>query len=128
MKKVIAIQPGRVPAAPFGGGNPLDTRGREMRDLRISVTDRSNFRCPYCMPREVFDSSYRFLPHEAILTFEEIARLAARVRDHAVRLPHAVDPAALHGPPLHHDRDRERGFFHRRNYTRSIMIFRAKSP
>ena len=76
MKKVIAIQPGRVPAAPFGGGNPLDTRGREMRDLRISVTDRCNFRCTYCMPREVFDSSYRFLPHEAILTFEEIARLA----------------------------------------------------
>ena len=47
-----------------------------MRDLRISVTDRCNFRCTYCMPREVFDSSYRFLPHEAILTFEEIARLA----------------------------------------------------
>ena len=47
-----------------------------MRDLRISVTDRCNFRCTYCMPREVFDSSYRFLPHDAILTFEEIARLA----------------------------------------------------
>jgi len=47
-----------------------------MRDLRISVTDRCNFRCTYCMPREVFDSSYRFLPHEAILSFEEIARLA----------------------------------------------------
>jgi cyclic pyranopterin phosphate synthase len=76
MKKVIAIQPGRAPAKPFGGENPLDTRGREMRDLRISVTDRCNFRCTYCMPREVFDSSYRFLPHEAILSFEEIARLA----------------------------------------------------
>jgi cyclic pyranopterin phosphate synthase len=47
-----------------------------MRDLRISVTDRCNFRCTYCMPREVFDSSYKFLPHEAILSFEEIARLA----------------------------------------------------
>jgi cyclic pyranopterin phosphate synthase len=47
-----------------------------MRDLRISVTDRCNFRCVYCMPREVFDSSYRFLPHSAILSFEEIARLA----------------------------------------------------
>jgi GTP 3',8-cyclase len=47
-----------------------------LRDLRISVTDRCNFRCTYCMPREVFDSGYRFLPHEAILTFEEIARLA----------------------------------------------------
>jgi len=47
-----------------------------MRDLRISVTDRCNFRCVYCMPREVFGSSYRFLPHAAILSFEEIARLA----------------------------------------------------
>lgn len=76
MKKVIAIQPGRAPAKAFAGGDPLDTRGREMRDLRISVTDRCNFRCVYCMPREVFDSSYRFLPHAAILSFEEIARLA----------------------------------------------------
>jgi cyclic pyranopterin phosphate synthase len=47
-----------------------------MHDLRISVTDRCNFRCTYCMPREVFDAKYRFLPHEAILSFEEIARLA----------------------------------------------------
>jgi len=47
-----------------------------MRDLRISVTDRCNFRCVYCMPREVFDAGYRFLPHDAILSFEEIARLA----------------------------------------------------
>ena len=47
-----------------------------MRDLRISVTDRCNFRCVYCMPREVFDASYRFLRHEDILSFEEIARLA----------------------------------------------------
>ena len=74
MKKVIAIRP--PVAAPFAGGRLADTRGREMRDLRISVTDRCNFRCTYCMPREVFDSSYRFLPHDAILTFEEIARLA----------------------------------------------------
>jgi GTP 3',8-cyclase len=76
MKKVIPIS-SRPPAAPaFGAGAPLDTLGRSMHDLRISVTDRCNFRCVYCMPREVFDSSYRFLPHEAILSFEEIARLA----------------------------------------------------
>ena len=76
MKKVIAIQ-SRRPAAPVFDGGPLaDTRGRPMRDLRISVTDRCNFRCTYCMPREVFDAKYRFLPHEAILSFEEIARLA----------------------------------------------------
>jgi GTP 3',8-cyclase len=76
MKKVIPIQSGFTPAAPFEGQNLLDPRGRGMRDLRISVTDRCNFRCVYCMPREVFDASYRFLPHEQILSFEEIARLA----------------------------------------------------
>ena len=48
-----------------------------MRDLRISVTDRCNFRCTYCMPRAVFDADYQFLPHGALLSFEEIARLAA---------------------------------------------------
>jgi cyclic pyranopterin phosphate synthase len=47
-----------------------------MRDLRISVTDRCNFRCTYCMPREVYGQSFRFLPHSELLTFEEIARLA----------------------------------------------------
>jgi cyclic pyranopterin phosphate synthase len=66
----------RAPAPAFAGGEPLDTRGRAMHDLRISVTDRCNFRCVYCMPREVFDAGYKFLPHEAILSFEEIARLA----------------------------------------------------
>src|SRR5690348_4652012 len=86
MKKVIPLVPSARPApaaasvaraaAPFVGGRLADTRGRPMRDLRISVTDRCNFRCVYCMPREVFDSSYRFLPHSAILSFEEIARLA----------------------------------------------------
>jgi len=76
IKKVIPIHPGHAPAAAFEGQDLADTRARAMRDLRISVTDRCNFRCTYCMPREVFDSKYRFLPHEAILSFEEIARLA----------------------------------------------------
>jgi cyclic pyranopterin phosphate synthase len=53
-----------------------DTRGRLLRDLRISVTDHCNFRCTYCMPKEVFGKNYEFLPHKALLTFEEIARLA----------------------------------------------------
>ena len=82
-KKVIPIRgPGaaaaaaRIPAPAFLGAAPSDTLGRPMRDLRISVTDRCNFRCVYCMPREVFDAGYKFLPHEAILSFEEIARLA----------------------------------------------------
>jgi cyclic pyranopterin phosphate synthase len=55
---------------------PLDRLGRALRDLRISVTDRCNLRCTYCMPREVFGAGYRFLPREDLLTFEEIARLA----------------------------------------------------
>jgi cyclic pyranopterin phosphate synthase len=74
--KVISIQQKRVAAAAFAGGPLADTRGRPMRDLRISVTDRCNFRCVYCMPREVFDAGHEFLPHTAILSFEEIARLA----------------------------------------------------
>jgi cyclic pyranopterin phosphate synthase len=76
--KVIPIRMSgdRIAAPAFSGGPLADSRGRPMRDLRISVTDRCNFRCTYCMPREVFDSSYKFLPHEAILSFEEIARLA----------------------------------------------------
>ena len=78
--KVISIRPRtRSPGAnaPRYDGAPLaDTRGRPLRDLRISVTDRCNFRCTYCMPREVFDADYKFLPHAAILSFEEIARLA----------------------------------------------------
>ena len=53
-----------------------DLLGRPLRDLRISVTDRCNFRCPYCMPAEIFGEAYQFLPKDEILTFEEIARLA----------------------------------------------------
>ena len=57
-------------------GRPGDRLGRRLHDLRISVTDRCNFRCTYCMPREVFGRDYAFLPRAEILTFEEIARLA----------------------------------------------------
>ncbi len=53
-----------------------DSFGRELRDLRISVTDRCNFRCPYCMPAEQFGERYKFLPRTQILSFEEIERLA----------------------------------------------------
>src|ERR1700704_808198 len=74
--KVIPISSGRSPAPGFEGGTLRDSLGRSMHDLRISVTDRCNFRCVYCMPREVFDANYTFLPHSAILSFEEIARLA----------------------------------------------------
>ena len=54
----------------------LDTRGRLLRDLRISVTDRCNFRCTYCMPKEVFNQDYPYLAHDELLSFEEITRLA----------------------------------------------------
>jgi GTP 3',8-cyclase len=56
----------------------LDTLGRPLRDLRISVTDRCNFRCVYCMPRDVYGSDYAFLERRELLTFEEIARVARR--------------------------------------------------
>jgi len=78
-RKVIPIVGNRresTPAPHFAGGALADTLGRPLRDLRISVTDRCNFRCVYCMPREVFDADHKFLPHSAILTFEEITRLA----------------------------------------------------
>ena len=56
---------------------PRDTLGRSLHDLRISVTDRCNFRCVYCMPRAVFGPDHAFLPRAELLTFEEIARLTA---------------------------------------------------
>ncbi len=55
---------------------PTDTLGRPIHDLRISVTDRCNFRCTYCMPREIFGKDFAFLPHDQVLTFEEIERTA----------------------------------------------------
>ena len=76
-QKVIPIAaPPRRPAPAYDGAPLADALGRPMRDLRISVTDRCNFRCVYCMPREVFDHDHEFLPHDSILSFEEIARLA----------------------------------------------------
>jgi len=61
-----------------------DSLGRSLRDLRVSVTDRCNFRCVYCMPREVFGRDYSFLPHADLLTFEEIARLARLFKAHGI--------------------------------------------
>jgi GTP 3',8-cyclase len=55
----------------------LDTLARPLHDLRISVTDRCNFRCVYCMPKEIYGRGYQFLPKDQLLTFEELARLAA---------------------------------------------------
>ena len=71
-------------AAP-DAGPPVDQRGRGLHDLRISVTDRCNFRCVYCMPKDVFGRDYPFLPHEDLLTFEEITRVASRFVGQGVR-------------------------------------------
>jgi cyclic pyranopterin phosphate synthase len=62
-----------------------DTLDRPVRDLRISVTDRCNFRCVYCMPKEVFGRDYRFLPRRELLTFEEIERVARTFVELGVR-------------------------------------------
>ncbi len=64
---------------------PVDTLSRPLHDLRISVTDRCNFRCTYCMPRSVFGRDYQFLPHDQLLTFEEITRLARNFVNLGVR-------------------------------------------
>ncbi len=69
----------------------LDQRQRPLRDLRISVTDRCNFRCTYCMPKEVFDKDHAYLPHSALLSFEEITRLAR------VFVAHGVEKIRLTG-------------------------------
>jgi cyclic pyranopterin phosphate synthase len=76
----------RVPlGAPVAvDGRLADRLGRRLHDLRISVTDRCNFRCTYCMPKEVFDKDYHFLPHAELLTFEEITRLARIFIEHGV--------------------------------------------
>ncbi|HEU4919929.1 MAG TPA: GTP 3',8-cyclase MoaA [Candidatus Limnocylindrales bacterium] len=61
---------------PLDADRPLDRLGRPLHDLRISVTDRCNFRCTYCMPKEIFGPDFAFLPRSEVLTFEEIERLA----------------------------------------------------
>jgi GTP 3',8-cyclase len=76
----------RVPALPLPPNGLLSDRlGRPLRDLRISVTDRCNFRCSYCMPKEVFDNQYKFLPQSSLLSFEEITRTARLFAAHGVR-------------------------------------------
>lgn len=65
-------------------GLMADKLSRPLRDLRISVTDRCNFRCVYCMPKEVFDKDYQFLPHSSLLSFEEITRITKIFISHGV--------------------------------------------
>jgi cyclic pyranopterin phosphate synthase len=82
LRRSKPLPPFTAAAAP--SGLLADARGRSLRDLRISVTDRCNFRCSYCMPKEVFDKAYAFLPHSALLSFEEITRTARLFVTHGV--------------------------------------------
>ncbi|MCX7892307.1 MAG: GTP 3',8-cyclase MoaA [Burkholderiales bacterium] len=87
--RIIPIVDGRsarpIPAARPRPAGPLrDALGRGLRDLRISVTDRCNFRCTYCMPKDVFGPDYPFLPRGEVLTFEEIVRLARVFKGHGI--------------------------------------------
>lgn len=90
---VVDIRRARSPQAPAQApsGHLSDSLGRPLRDLRISVTDRCNFRCVYCMPKQVFDKNYAFLPHESLLTFEEITRVAK------IFIAHGVEKIRLTG-------------------------------
>ena len=75
-----------VPQTPIEATGLLgDSLGRPLRDLRISVTDRCNFRCNYCMPKSIFDKDYPYLPHSALLSFEEITRIARQFVAHGVQ-------------------------------------------
>ncbi len=78
----VPVIPAHTPAP---GGTLADTRGRLLRDLRISVTDRCNFRCTYCMPKEVFDKDYKYLPKAELLSFEEITRMTRLFVAHGVQ-------------------------------------------
>ena len=84
-QRLAVLQPPRPLLSNTTPGLLSDALGRPLRDLRISVTDRCNFRCNYCMPKEVFDKNYAYLPHNALLSFEEITRLARQFMAHGVR-------------------------------------------
>ena len=109
-KKIIPIAsdryPNAIPVIPAELENPTglisDARNRPLRDLRISVTDRCNFRCVYCMPKNVFGKDFAFQPHASLLTFEEIARLAR------IFVAHGVEKLRLTGgePLLRKDIER----------------------
>ena len=84
-QRVGALRAQPAADTPAPNGLLTDRLQRPLRDLRISVTDRCNFRCAYCMPKEVFDKDYAYLPQQSLLTFEEITRLARLFLAHGVR-------------------------------------------
>jgi len=80
-RDIVPVIPERLTAPT---GSLVDALARPLHDLRISVTDHCNFRCVYCMPKEVFGKDYQFLPHASLLTFEEITRVARLFVAHGV--------------------------------------------
>jgi len=87
-QRVIPIRAGGFSLPSATGplvGQPVDTLDRPIRDLRISVTDRCNFRCSYCMPKTVFNRDFKFMPHDSLLSFEEIERVAKIFVDQGVQ-------------------------------------------
>jgi len=80
----------------------VDQLNRPLRDLRISVTDRCNFRCVYCMPKEIFGPDFAFLPSAALLSFEEITRLARIFIDHGMRKVRLTGGEPLVGRDIEH--------------------------
>jgi cyclic pyranopterin phosphate synthase len=89
-EKIILLNDARSPSLAIPSvleaptGRVDDALARPLHDLRISVTDRCNFRCVYCMPKEVFDKDYNYLPHSSLLSFEEITRAARLFIAHGV--------------------------------------------
>src|SRR3979409_753044 len=89
-EKIIILADARrqAPAIPEQLEQPsgllADQLARPLHDLRISITDRCNFRCVYCMPKQVFDKDYPYLPHTDLLSFEEITRIAKLFIAHGV--------------------------------------------
>jgi cyclic pyranopterin phosphate synthase len=100
------------------GAPPIDRLGRPLRDLRISVTDRCNFRCPYCMPAEIYGEKYRFLPRPELLTFEEIERLVR------ILVPLGVEKLRITGgePLLRHELPRLVGGLARVEGVRDLTL------
>src|SRR6188768_437070 len=90
----VRLRAGEVPVGPAPGpadAQLVDTLGRPLHDLRLSVTDRCNFRCVYCMPKEVFGKDFAFMPRDDMLSFEEMTRLAR------ISVAHGVEKIRLTG-------------------------------
>jgi GTP 3',8-cyclase len=85
-RQPAAPRPSQSAPRPSQSASPslVDTRGRALRDLRISVTDRCNFRCTYCMPKEVYGRDFQFLERSQLLSFDEIHRLVSVFRGHGI--------------------------------------------